>query len=131
YVNGGLTLVNSIIDEPGRSALDYVGDPSNLHIAYVIANEIATLPGGGAQQDTPVYVDAANGDYHLTLHSPGVDYANEQGGTDLERNPRDVNLYAVPNVYGSRDIGAYERQSPFDGCGASDTIFCNGYEAYP
>jgi len=128
YVNGSLTLVNSIIDEPGHSVLDYVGDPSNLHIAYVIANEIATLPdGGGVQQNTPVYVDAANGDYHLALHSPGVDYANEQGGTDLERKPRDVNLAVVPNVYGSRDIGAYERQTAFDGCGTTDTLFCNGF----
>jgi hypothetical protein len=36
----------------------------------------------------------------------------------------------VPHPYGPRDIGAYERQSAFDGCGTgtAETIFCNGFE---
>jgi len=129
YVNGRLTLVNSIIDQPGRDVLDYVGDAANRTINYVIANETATLPGAQhTQGNTPIYVDAPAGDYHLVRNSPGVDYAPAQGGTDLDGKPRDIDLTLTPNLYGSRDIGAYERQSPFDGCGARDTIFCNGFE---
>ena len=129
YVNGRLTLVNSIIDQPGYSVLDFVGDAANRSINYVIANETASLPGAQhTQGNTLVYVDAANGDYHLALDSPGVDYAPAQNGSDLDGNPRDVNLTQVPNLYGPRDIGAYERQSAFNGCGTVDTIFCNAFE---
>jgi hypothetical protein len=128
YVNGRLTLVNSIIDQPGYSVLDFVGDAANRSINYVIANETASLPGAQhTQGDTPVYVDAANGDYHLAPKSPGVDYAPAQGGSDLDGNLRDVDLASVANLYGPRDIGAYERQSAFS-CGTAETIFCNGFE---
>ena len=128
YVNGRLTLVNSIIDQPGYSVLDFVGDAANRSINYVIANETATLPGAQhTQGNTPVYVDAVNGDYHLAPNSPGVDYAPAQNGTDLDGNPRDVDLAPVSNLYGPRDIGAYERQTPFN-CGTAETIFCNGFE---
>jgi len=128
YVNGRLTLVNSIIDQPGYSVLDFVGDASNRSINYVIANETASLPGAQhTQGNTLVYIDAANGDYHLAPNSPGVDYAPAQNGSDLDGNPRDVNLPQVPNLYGPRDIGAYERQSAFNGCGTAETIFCDGF----
>ena len=128
YVNGSLTLVNSIIDQPGYSVLDFVGDAANRSINYVIANETASLPGAQhTQGNTPVYVDATNGDYHLAPNSPGVDYAPTQNCSDLDGNPRDVNLPQVPNLYGPRDIGAYERQSAFNGCGTAETIFCDGF----
>jgi hypothetical protein len=128
YVNGRVTLVNSIVDQPGYSVLDFVGDAANRSINYVIANETASLPGAqNTQGNTPVYVDAAGGDYHLAPNSPGVDYAPAQGGADLDGYPRDVNLASVPNLYGPRDIGAYERQSAFQ-CGTADSIFCNGFE---
>ena len=128
YVNGRLTLVNSIVDQPGYSVLDFVGDAANRSINYVIANETASLPGAQhTQGDTPVYVAAASGDYHLAPKSPGVDYAPTQGGTDLDGNARDIDLASVPNLYGPRDIGAYERQSAFE-CGTAESIFCNGFE---
>jgi hypothetical protein len=128
YVNGRITLANSIIDQPGRSVLDFVGEAGNRGIDYVIANETASLPGAQhTQGNTLVYVDAAGGDYHLAPNSPGVDYAPAQGGTDLDGNPRDLDLASKANLYGPRDIGAYERLTAFL-CGTADTIFCSGFE---
>jgi hypothetical protein len=120
------SLVDSIIDQPGYSVLDYVGDPGNRTIDYVIANDLATLPGAQhAWTGAPVYVNAANGDYHLAANSMGVDYAPAMGGYDLDGKPRDVDLASRGNLYGPRDLGAYERQT--GGCGAADTIFCDGF----
>ena len=128
YVNGRVTLVNSIIDQPGYSVLEFVGFDANRSIDYVIANETASLPGAQhTEYNALVFVDAANGDYHLAPNSPGVDYAPAQSGTDLDGNPRDVELASVTNRYGPRDIGAYERQSAF-ACGTAETIFCDGFE---
>ena len=128
YVNGRLMLLNSIIDQPSYSVLDFVGDAASRTIDYVIANETFTLPGAQhTEGNTPVYVDAANGDYHLAPNSPGIDYAAAQGGRDLDGKARDIDLATVTNLYGPRDIGAYERQSAFN-CGTGDTIFCSGFE---
>lgn len=119
-----LSLVDSIIDEPGVQTLAYSADPMNLVVNYVLSNDASTLPvATGVQQGLPTFVDAANGDYHLALTSIGVDFAPANGGTDLDRLPRDVDL-SVPDGYGVRDIGAYERQ--YD-C-AADTIYCSGFE---
>ena len=78
----------------------------------------------------PLFVDAPNGNYRQRLASPGIDFA--QGFTaddfDLDGLPRDVDMTGVPDLFGPRDLGAYERQAqPFD-CGAADSVFCDGYD---
>ena len=121
----GFTLVDSIIDQPGVSVLDYVGDNSLRSLSYLIANETSTLGGAlYAVGDTPVYVDAANGDFHLAANSPGVDYAPAQGGTDLDGLPRTIDLPTRNNLFGPRDLGAYERQ---DGT-VVDVLFQDSFE---
>jgi hypothetical protein len=46
---------------------------------------------------------------------------------DLDGKPT-PDLAAAPKyLFGAADLGAYERQSMFN-CGATDTIFCNGFE---
>jgi hypothetical protein len=42
---------------------------------------------------------------------------------DLDGQPREVDLAAVPNEFGPRDLGAYERQTL-----AADIIFEDGFE---
>ena len=121
----GFLLVNSIIDQPGRSVLDYVGDNGLRNLGYLIANETFTLGGAPyTQGNTPVYVDAASGDYHLAVNSPGLDYAPSQGGFDLDGKPRTVDLATVTNLYGPRDLGAYERQTGT----VVDVLFQDGFE---
>ena len=38
-----------------------------------------------------------------------MDFSSSSGGTDSLGNPRGTDLALVPNVYGSGDLGAYER----------------------
>ncbi|MDN5924316.1 MAG: hypothetical protein L0H70_04885 [Xanthomonadales bacterium] len=60
--------------------------------------------------------------------SPGLDYAPANEGRDLEGHTRSVDLFEVfsPNVYGPRDLGAYEKQAY---CAVDDTVFCNGFDS--
>jgi len=99
------------------------------NLSYLIANETFTLGGADhTQGDTPSYFDAANHDYHLKPYSPGVDYAPAQGGTDLDGLPRTIDLTSKVNLYGPRDLGAYETQTNFLCDNSADVIFCGGFE---
>jgi len=120
-----LTLTNSIIDQSGSDTLIYAGPGGGLNAGYVLATDTSTLPSApDIIQGQPSYVDAGNQDYHLRPTSAGIDFAPANGGQDLDGNARDVDLAPIPNVFGPRDIGAYERQNMFQ-CGTSDSIFCN------
>lgn len=128
YSAHALTLTNDIIDELGINTLNYAGPGGGLNVSHVLATDISTLPSAaGIDQGEPLYVDAANSDYHLRPTSTGIDFAPASGGQDLDGNARDVNLSGVPGNPTPRDIGAYERQNRFQ-CGTSDSVFCNGYE---
>lgn len=127
-------LQNSIIDQPGLVTLA-VGDTSKVGAIYVLSNDTSTFPAFSAVvQGEPTFVNAAAGDYHLQITSLGIDFApstpdNRPAPTlDLDGMPRTVDLPGVPNVYGARDLGAYERQNLFYNCGAADSIFCNGFD---
>jgi hypothetical protein len=58
-------------------------------------------PGTGDIETDPLFLDAANGDFHLQMDSPCIDAGNPTGvpAFDIEGTPRD----ATP------DIGAYEK----------------------
>ena len=120
YVGGITTLSDSIIVQPGKTF-------QALDAQYVIADDITQLPSSPTVRKVsdPHFVDAANGDYHLQITSLAVDFAGGKGGVDLDGRPRDIDLNSVANIFGPRDLGAYELQRP---CGTSDTIFCDGFE---
>jgi hypothetical protein len=129
YTESGISLTNDIIDEPGTATLAYSGDPANLQINWVLSNDNA-LPDAGTGNlfGEPSFVDLANGDYHLQPTSLGIDFAPPTAPDfDLDGNPRNVDLASAGNVYGSQDLGAYERQNLFRECGATDSIFCDGF----
>ncbi len=123
---GVIALSDSIIDQPGHVSLSL--DEFGRTVNYLLSNDTSTLPTqSGIVQGEPTFVDAAASDYHLQPISLGVDFAPAAGGTDLDGRPRDVDLPSVPNVYGPRDLGAYERQNLFNECGTNDSLFCDGF----
>lgn len=127
HAGSDLTLANSIIDQPGNLALAYSGSASDLHVDYVLSSDVTTLPPvEGVAVGEPTFVDAAHGDYHLQLNSLGVDYAPAISGDDrdLDNFPRDQDL-SPGNLWGVRDLGAYERQHD---CSRGDTVFCDSFE---
>jgi len=123
------TLTNTIIDQGGHPTIDYQGPSGALVTQYLLSNDVSTLiQDGTIFGGVPTYVDAANGNYHLQPTSPGVDFAPAgTSSTDLDGNPRVVDLSVIANRFGPMDLGAYEVQTA-SACLASDTIFCNGFE---
>jgi predicted outer membrane repeat protein len=117
---------NAIISQPGVPAYSGDGFPQSS-FDYIVASNTAGLPvRSDISQANAVFVDVDVRNYHLALGSPGMDFAPAAGSFDLDGNPRDVDLAAVPNAFGPRDIGAFETQR---GCIArADTIFCDGFD---
>lgn len=120
-----LHLTNSIVDEPGTLTV-YAAGGMEVVADYVLTNDGTTLPSPpSVLVGTPDFVDLANGDYHLAPGSLGIDFAPAAGGVDLDGRTRDVDIPTLPNLFGPRDIGAYEMQPT---CSHPDTIYCNGFE---
>jgi len=121
----GYSLTNSLVFQPDLPVGPF------QQATYVLANNTSGLPAGATVKTVadPQFANAAQSDYHLLATSPAVDYAGGLAGTDLDFNPRDVDLAAHANTFGPRDLGAYELQSG-PACDASaDVIFCNGFQA--
>lgn len=122
-------IADDIIDQPGKSTLNYQGPAGGLNAAYVMTNDAGTLAGGTDIVDgAPIFVDAANGDYHLSRDSLGIDFAPAKAGLDLDGNPRSVDLIDIPNRSGPLDLGAYEIQTQVASCATADTIYCDGFD---
>lgn len=83
-------------------------DNNRVNIQYSIVEESTFAPANNNLSQDPEFVDAANGDFHLTSSSPAFDAGDNAAisGTtvDIEGNPRIEN-----NVV---NIGAYEDISP-------------------
>jgi hypothetical protein len=139
---GTFELDDSIIDQGSTTTWSHDSSATST-IQYVLAGEITSLSSGTqVRQGAPSYVNAAGGDYHLQANSPGVDFAVRGGGpsgfngptTDLDGNPRDVDLPDIPNVYGPRDLGAYEVQNEagFTGvCGPANGMLLSAEPSDP
>ena len=119
------SLTDSIVDQLGRGTVDGLVFPPWVH--YVLSNDIGTLPASDdVVQGSPTFVDEI--DYRLQPTSLGVDFAPlpepYPPRFDLDGFPRDVDLAAVQNGWGSMDLGAYEIQ---DG-GVVDPIFAGSFD---
>jgi hypothetical protein len=135
-----LDLANDIVDQPGKNTASWDSrGGGTFNVEYILTNSVSGLPSGNPSivQGLPIFVDAANGDYHL---APGAQTALDFGNTgavdfDLDGGLPTVDLPSMPNFLSSAgdlggDLGAYERQNLFFNCGTSDTVFCSGFETH-
>jgi hypothetical protein len=128
-------LAYDIIDQPPHFTVNWNGSSGGTFgVSYVMSNDTSGLPQGNPSivQSAPVFVDAANGDYHLApVKQKALDFGNGSNydfADDLDDFPAPVDLAAVPNFLpGSADLGAYEMQNFFRNCGTSDSVFCDGF----
>ena len=124
-----LSLQDGIVAQGPATTLVFTGSAANLAIDYMMSLETASLAQGQhVTQADPSFVDPANGDFHLLPTSLAIDYAPPVSGDDrdLDGLPHDQDMPGVPNQFGVRDLGAYERQLRY--CGGADTIFCSGFD---
>ncbi len=86
--NSQATILNSILWEETGSDISAVNS-SSYTVAYSNVED-GVLPGVGNISANPLFVDAANGEYHLKLGSPCIDTGTNEGAPeiDFEGNPR-------------------------------------------
>jgi hypothetical protein len=108
-LTNNILLRDSIIWQPGKQSL---GSPHGaLEGSAVLTNDPASLPIPGAFNLPPRFIDPALGNYRLRAASPAIDVsAPEPDPLDLDGLTRHQDL-PVPDGFGPRDLGAYERQS--------------------
>ena len=121
----GVSLYESVIYQPG--VLAYSGSPSSIDARFVLSHEVATLPQDPSViAGDPRFAAAEAGDFHLLDDSPALDVSGasfEECANDLDGSARGIDLPEVENLFGPRDLGAFERP------GLADSIFFDGFDA--
>jgi hypothetical protein len=126
---GSLFLGNSLIDQPGKGALS---TSQNSYVHYVVATDAAGLPADATiEQQQPLFIDAAHGDFRLLVArtgngsivaSQGVDFAPVgTAGVDLDGRALDRDVVGFGASGYPRDLGAFEMQP------ITDRVFANAF----
>ncbi|WP_395682158.1 hypothetical protein [Dokdonella sp.] len=116
-----LGVADSIIDQ-SQPLLHVEGSRVGVSVQRVLApNRIGTTAGDVIIEDRPWF----GGGYELLPWSPGVDVASDTpgGAVDFYGRPRNVDTFGIPNIFGSRDLGAVELQLV-----DYDSIFATGFD---
>ena len=109
-VGTATTLLRSILWQPGNAVLSRSG--GSLSHSYLDASDTGSF-GGAVASYNPRFVDPDRADFRLRAGSTAIDVAPAlpDADRDVFGELRDVDLPARLNGGGTRDIGAFERQS--------------------
>ncbi len=119
----GTSVVSSIFDQSEPFFFGPEGASLAADCLLIKNLEGITLPlPADIQVGDAEFVDAENGDYHLTADSPAIDFCGQmvEGDFDKDGNPRGFDDIKV-DQFGTYDLGAYE----YIGI---DIIFKDGFE---
>jgi len=134
FYSSSPTVKNTILW--GNTTWEIVGLSSTITITYSDIDEDGIAGTNGNIRQDPLFVDPANGNFHLQPNSPCIDAATSDNAptTDMEGNPR-YDDPSMPNTGGGTypyyDIGAFEYQLSnvvIDGCdsGVKNLMLENG-----
>ncbi|MCB2212170.1 T9SS type A sorting domain-containing protein [bacterium] len=91
YGSGNSGFTNSIIwHEPYLGRDLFYGTPGTLTYSCIIDTDYS---GEGVFYDDPLFVNAANGDFHLTADSPCIDAGDPNSTPDPDQSIADVGRY--------------------------------------
>jgi predicted outer membrane repeat protein len=107
--SGGLTLVHSIVWQPGKQSAQISG---TRVVDDVIASELVSLVNSPSViYADPRFIDPQRNDYRLRAASPAVDFSGGTDLVDINGSTHNKDMTLVTDAFGVADIGAYEVQS--------------------
>ena len=122
-----LHLNSSALYEPGTPMFQALG-ATQVFAEYLMVHDTSGLPARvDIVQGNPGFVAAdhpSSPDLHLSPDSPALDFApgpGTAGLTDLDGNPRVLDMSTASNVFGPMDLGAFEQFEP--------SLFRDGFES--
>ncbi len=115
-------IVNSIFWNNGEEISNINSSNPTINFSVVQGG----YSGTGNLDEDPLFVDPANGDFHLQPCSPAINAGTNTGAPadDLDGNTRPYNPYSFGTAI--VDIGAYEYSSPVDYCSTCEVAAVAG-----
>lgn len=108
-IAGETELDRSILWQPGKTTLI----TSTRDVGHVLASELPSLGTALlAINGEPRFVDPGNNNFRLRAGSRAIDIIPASAGNlDADGLPRDVDIELIADALGTRDLGAFERQT--------------------
>jgi len=119
----GTYAYRDIVWQVGHPLIETTGALAPFCFQYLLGNDFGGLPAAAERIVVdPLFRDAANGDFRLSLGSIGVDFAPAAAQTvTRDGGVRVFDIVPTMDRFGPQDLGAYEYAPPL--------IFADGFES--